>query len=66
VVLGSWFVLQWLYSVGAGSAEGAGVAYLAHVAGFVAGVVLVIVLGGLRVRRPPPSTWDYDYYRRSR
>jgi hypothetical protein len=28
--------------------------------------VLVIVLGGLRVRRPPPSTWDYDYYRRSR
>jgi membrane associated rhomboid family serine protease len=66
VVLGSWFVLQWLYSAGAGSAEGAGVAYLAHVVGFVAGVVLVILMGGLRVRRPPPSTWDYDYYRRYR
>ena len=66
VVLGSWFVLQWLYSAGAGSAEGAGVAYLAHVVGFVAGVVLVVLMGGLRVRRPPPSTWDYDSYRRYR
>ena len=66
VVLGSWFVLQWLYSTGAGSAQGAGVAYLAHVVGFVTGVVLVILLGGLRVRRPPPPTWDYDAYRRYR
>jgi membrane associated rhomboid family serine protease len=66
VVLGSWFVLQWLYSVGAGSAEGAGVAYLAHVVGFVAGIVLVILLGGLQARRPPrepPPTWYYDYRR---
>jgi membrane associated rhomboid family serine protease len=66
VVLGSWFVLQWLYSVGAGSAEGAGVAYLAHVVGFVAGVVLVILLGGLQARRPPrepPPTSYYDYRR---
>jgi membrane associated rhomboid family serine protease len=66
VVLGSWFVLQWLYSAGAGSAEGAGVAYLAHVVGFVAGVVLVILLGGLQARRPPrepPPTWYYDYRR---
>jgi membrane associated rhomboid family serine protease len=66
VVLGSWFVLQWLYFQGAGTAEGAGVAYLAHVVGFVTGVVLVVLLGGLRVRRPPPPTWDYDYYRRYR
>jgi membrane associated rhomboid family serine protease len=65
VVLGSWFVLQWLYVQGAGTAEGAGVAYLAHVVGFVAGVLLVILLGGLQQRRrPPPSpppTWDYRY-----
>jgi membrane associated rhomboid family serine protease len=63
VVLGSWFVLQWLYFQGAGTASGAGVAYLAHVVGFVAGVVLVILLGGLRVRRPPPQnppTWYYS------
>ena len=62
VVLGSWFVLQWLYFQGAGTAEGAGVAYAAHVIGFVAGIVLVILLGGLRARRPPPSpSWDYRY-----
>jgi membrane associated rhomboid family serine protease len=66
VVLGSWFVLQWLYFQGAGTGEGAGVAYLAHVVGFVAGIVLVVLLGGLRVRRPPPPTWDYDYNRRYR
>jgi membrane associated rhomboid family serine protease len=64
VVLGSWFVLQWLYFQGAATAQGAGVAYLAHVVGFVAGVVLVILLGGLRTRRPPPRqpppTWYYN------
>ena len=66
VVLGSWFLLQWLYFQGAGTAEGAGVAYLAHVVGFVAGIVLVILLGGLQARRPPrepPPTRGYDYYR---
>ena len=65
LVLGSWFVLQWLYVQGAGTAEGAGVAYLAHVVGFVAGAVLVIVLGGLRADRrpprPPPSYYYPDY-----
>ena len=64
MVLGSWFLLQWVYSAGAGSAEGAGVAYLAHVVGFVAGVVLVILLGGLRAdRRPPrpPPSYYPDY-----
>jgi membrane associated rhomboid family serine protease len=64
VVLGSWFLLQWLYFQGAGTAEGAGVAYLAHLVGFVAGLVLVMLLGGLRARRPPPGpppAWRYDY-----
>jgi membrane associated rhomboid family serine protease len=62
VVLGSWFVLQWLYFQGAATAQGAGVAYLAHVVGFAAGIVLVILLGGLRARRPPPPppTWQYQ------
>jgi membrane associated rhomboid family serine protease len=61
VVLGSWFVLQWLYFQGAATAEGAGVAYLAHVVGFAAGVVLIILFGGLRARRPPPPpAWYYQ------
>ena len=44
LVLGSWFLLQWWYSAGAGLTEGSGVAYLAHVAGFVAGVVTMVAL----------------------
>ena len=39
LVLGAWFLLQWYYSAGGSISEGGGVAYLAHVAGFVAGVV---------------------------
>jgi membrane associated rhomboid family serine protease len=55
VVLGSWFLLQWLYYQGAGMGQGSNVAYFAHVAGFIAGVVGVILLGGLSPpRRPPP------------
>jgi membrane associated rhomboid family serine protease len=63
IVLGSWFVLQWLYFQGAATAQGAGVAYLAHVVGFAAGVILILLFGGLRARRPPPPpppTWYYE------
>jgi membrane associated rhomboid family serine protease len=42
LVLGSWFVLQYLYARGAGVANGAGVAYLAHVIGFIVGFLLVL------------------------
>ena len=41
LVLGFWFVLQYLYFRGAGVADGGGVAYGAHVIGFVAGAILV-------------------------
>jgi membrane associated rhomboid family serine protease len=41
LVLGSWFVLQYLYFRGAGIADGGGVAYGAHVIGFVVGAALV-------------------------
>src|SRR6266545_1936861 len=57
IVLGSWFVLQYIYFQGAGLAEGSNVAYFAHIAGFVAGVVLIIVLGGLNPARRPPPSW---------
>jgi membrane associated rhomboid family serine protease len=49
LVLGSWFVLQYLYTRGAGlqeASEGGGVAYLAHVLGFLVGVALVWRLRG--------------------
>jgi membrane associated rhomboid family serine protease len=54
VVLGSWFVLQYVYFQGAGVSGQAGVAYLAHVAGFIAGMLGVVVFGGFR-SSPPPS-----------
>jgi membrane associated rhomboid family serine protease len=47
VVLGSWFVLQYAYFRGAGVAGGTGVAYAAHVVGFVLGAA---VAWGLRPR----------------
>jgi membrane associated rhomboid family serine protease len=52
IVLGVWFVLQ-LFQGGlmAPGKEG-GVAYLAHVGGFAAGIVLIFLLGG----RPPAAT----------
>jgi len=43
IVLGGWFLLQWLYSSGSSVASGAGVAYLAHVYGFVAGVLVAVL-----------------------
>jgi len=41
-VLGSWFLLQWLYSSGTAVSSGAGVAYLAHVFGFIAGAAIAL------------------------
>lgn len=54
IVLGSWFLLQWLYFQGAGVSGQTGVAYLAHVAGFIVGMIGVVLLGGLRTPRQPP------------
>jgi len=56
VVLGFWFVLQWIYSSGAAVSQGANVAYLAHVAGFLTGAAIVLVFG-LRARNPAPPRY---------
>jgi membrane associated rhomboid family serine protease len=52
LVLGFWFLLQWVYSSGSAVADGAGVAYLAHVVGFVVGAVITLAFG---IRRDPPA-----------
>jgi membrane associated rhomboid family serine protease len=52
VVLGIWFVLQIFADRVTGQA-GADIAYLAHVAGFVAGIVFALILGQ-RPQRPLP------------
>src|SRR5438067_10481524 len=51
VVLGLWFVLQFFVgvaSIGASSDATGGVAVFAHVGGFVAGMALVVLMGGMR------------------
>ena len=58
LVLGSWFVLQYLYARGAGLSESTGVAYLAHVLGFLAGMALVWRLRGSgHARQLPAARW---------
>ena len=60
LVLGSWFVLQYLYFRGAALAAGSGVAYGAHVIGFIVGAVLVFRLRGTaRHRRLQPRWGPY-------
>jgi membrane associated rhomboid family serine protease len=43
LVLGLWFVLQWAYTVG-GAAGAGGVAYVAHVFGFLAGLLVGLIV----------------------
>ncbi len=52
VFIGLWFALQLLMALG-GAAGGGGVAFFAHVGGFVAGFVLVKVMGPRRGYRRP-------------
>ena len=51
LVLGMWFVLQWVYSAGYAASGAGSVAYLAHVFGFLFGV---LVAGFVRAASPPP------------
>ena len=64
-LLGFWFVLQLFAGVGSlGVSEAqmsGGVAYFAHIGGFILGMILIVVMGG--TRRPPQrrvAVWDGD------
>ena len=53
MVLGLWILLQIFSQISiVGDEAGGGVAYMAHIGGFVAGVALIFLLGGRRA--PPP------------
>jgi membrane associated rhomboid family serine protease len=56
-VLGLWFVIQWVYSIGFAVSEAGSVAYLAHVFGFVAGLVVALPFR----RRAQPARPQYRY-----
>ncbi|MGE5829506.1 MAG: rhomboid family intramembrane serine protease [Micromonosporaceae bacterium] len=55
LVLGMWFVMQWLYSVGIAVSEAGAVAYLAHVVGFLVGLLVALPLR--RGRQPRYAAW---------
>ncbi|HEX8170566.1 MAG TPA: rhomboid family intramembrane serine protease [Thermoanaerobaculia bacterium] len=64
LILGFWFVLQLFSGVGSLGIPDAqsmgGVAYFAHIGGFVAGMLLIGLFGGFRSarrRQPPPPWW---------
>jgi membrane associated rhomboid family serine protease len=58
LVLGMWFVLQWVYSAGYAVSEAGSVAYLAHILGFAVGVLIAIPVRLLK-RPPPPAYGPY-------
>ncbi|HEX8252477.1 MAG TPA: rhomboid family intramembrane serine protease [Thermoanaerobaculia bacterium] len=63
LLLGLWFVLQLFSGVGSLGVRDAqdmgGVAYFAHIGGFVAGMLLIAPFGGFRrpKRQQPPRPW---------
>ena len=63
IVLVLWIVLQVIsVSVIGGTGAGGGVAYWAHIGGFIAGVILIYLMGGKRLLRRRRGN---GYYRRS-
>lgn len=60
-LLGVWFLLQLI--PGMSMQVGGGVAYWAHIGGFVAGLVVILLVGRSRIlrnRRPPERPWNED------
>jgi membrane associated rhomboid family serine protease len=64
LILGIWFVLQLFSGVGSlgvvDAQDTGGVAYFAHIGGFVSGLALIGLFGGFRRprrREPPPPWW---------
>jgi membrane associated rhomboid family serine protease len=61
LLLGFWFALQLVGGMGSlGAASGAGIAWFAHVGGFIAGMVLVALLGGRERREARRREWETD------
>ncbi|PZS40912.1 MAG: rhomboid family intramembrane serine protease [Pseudonocardiales bacterium] len=52
LVLGLWFVLQWIYTAGYAVSSAGSVAYVAHVFGFVLGALVALLMRSAGVRTP--------------
>ena len=49
IVLGFWIILQVINSALMSGGPAGGVAYMAHIGGFLAGIVMILLLGGKRL-----------------
>jgi membrane associated rhomboid family serine protease len=58
LVLGFWFLLQYAYSSGSGVAQGANVAYFAHVCGFLFGATVIRLIAPSRRARRSEAWWS--------
>jgi membrane associated rhomboid family serine protease len=61
VILGFWFVFQLFVgvaSIGVAEQNAGGVAYFAHIGGFAFGMVLVVLMGGVKRRAAPAARWQ--------
>jgi len=64
IVIGLWILIQIFSQISvfsAGSQDQGGVAYMAHIGGFVAGVALAFLLGGGRRALPPATSVRRGY-----
>ena len=52
IVLGLWIALQVFSQISVVGGQGGGVAYMAHIGGFIAGVALIFLFGGRRASTP--------------
>jgi len=60
ILIGWWFVQQFFYGIATLSdTASSGVAFWAHIGGFIAGVILILPFIG-RARRPKPPTYYYN------
>ncbi len=67
IVIGWWFIQQFFYGLGVLSdAAAGGVAFWAHIGGFIAGMIMILPFVGRAYRRRRPARYSYnfpdDYY----
>jgi membrane associated rhomboid family serine protease len=63
LVLGLWFLLQWVYTAGYVISAAGSVAYLAHVLGFLAGALVALLMRRAQGSGDADTIAPYPYYR---
>ncbi len=61
LVLGMWFLLQWIYTVGYALSPAGSVAYLAHVLGFITGALVALLIRSTQGRDDMDEVAPYPY-----